>query len=95
MAKFTSSALYFDGNRRYKPGEVFDLPEGQKPGRGMVKVEEDKPKDVFVEPEQPEQVEQGKGGKGGKGGKARNNEPETFSEVAKADADAMGKDLNG
>lgn len=81
MAKFTSSALYFDGTRRYKPGEVFDLPVGQKPGRGMVKVEEDKQK--------------AEAAKEGKKGRARANEPETFSEVAKADADAMGKDLNG
>lgn len=77
MARYTSSNVYFDGRRRFKPGEVFDLPEGQKPGRGMVKVEADKPK-----ADKPK-------------GKGRANEPATLSEVAKADSDAMGKELNG
>lgn len=40
MAKsYTSSALYFDGQRRHRPGEVFTLPDGTKPGKGMVEAE--------------------------------------------------------
>lgn len=40
MAKsYTSSAVYFDGKQRYRPGEAFTLPDGVKPGKGMVEVE--------------------------------------------------------
>lgn len=82
MAKYTSDKLYFDGKNRYKPGVPFDLREGQKPGRGMVKVEEAKPKEA--EPKADKQ-----------NGRGRRNAPETLSEVTKADTEAMGEELNG
>jgi hypothetical protein len=37
--QYTSSEIYFDGRQRHRPGEVFTLPDGAKPGRSMVEVD--------------------------------------------------------
>ena len=50
--EYTSSQLYFDSNGvRHRPGKVFTLPAGVRPGKHMVEVKDAKPKEAVKVPE--------------------------------------------
>lgn len=73
--KVTSNLTCFYHGRRFRPGEVFELPEGVKPSADMRVVEEKvEAKDAKAKPQK---------------GKAKGDGPQTFSEIAKQDADAQ------
>ena len=96
--QFTSSEVYFDHEgRRHRPGKVFTLPAGVRPGKSMTEV--GKAKEAPAEPAQPETAEQKAArekaqadaeaeAKAGNEPKA----PETLSELAKIEHKAQGDD---
>ena len=50
--QFTSSEVYFDrSGTRHRPGKVFTLPAGVRPGKSMVEVKDGKPKETEASPE--------------------------------------------
>ena len=78
--KVTSNLTCFYHGRRFRPGEVFELPEGVKPSADMRVVEEKaEAKDAKAKPQKGE----------AKGGKAKAEGPQTFSEIAKQDGQAQ------
>jgi hypothetical protein len=75
--KVTSTVTCFYHGRRFRPGEVFELPEGVKPSADMQVVEEKA--ELKVKPQKGEV----------KGGKVKAEGPQTFSEIAKHDGQAQ------
>ena len=50
--QYTSSEVYFDRQGvRHRPGKVFTLPAGVRPGKHMVEVKDAKPKEADRAPE--------------------------------------------
>ena len=50
--QYTSTQVYFDHNGvRYRPGKVFTLPDGVRPGKSMVEVKDAKAKEAEASPE--------------------------------------------
>lgn len=66
--------LCFVNGRRYRPGEIFELPEGLVPGSSMEVLKGEEAKNVPVETK-PTRTK-----------KSPAKEPETFSEITKRDA---------
>lgn len=69
--KVTSTLLCFYHGRRYRPGTVFELPDGVKPSKDMTVVED-----------QPKAEKVSNAGKG----KGKGTGTTTMSEIAKAEA---------
>ena len=74
--KVMAKEMGFYSGRRIRPGETFILKPGQKPGKWM---------EVLGEVEEPKAKEP-------KAKKEAAKEPETFSELTKADAPKSAKD---
>ncbi|MBU0593359.1 MAG: hypothetical protein KKH74_06425 [Gammaproteobacteria bacterium] len=81
--KVQSSLMCFYHGRRFRPGEVFELPDGVVPSKDMVVVSEDT-KTPAGKPRKEETKTPA-----GKPRKDETKTPETFSELAKQDSDAQ------
>lgn len=72
-----TTAMCFVGGTRYRPGDIFELPEGMKVASWMnVQGSAEKPKVAAKK----------------KATKSENKEPETFSELTKRDAEGFDID---
>lgn len=75
--KVTSTQMCFFHGRRYRPGTVFELPDGVKPSRDMTVVDEK------AEAKTPKAKAEPKA----------KGEPQTFSEIAKQGVKGPADDL--
>ncbi|MBU1732279.1 MAG: hypothetical protein KJ778_08135 [Gammaproteobacteria bacterium] len=93
--KVQSSLMCFYHGRRFRPGEVFELPDGVVPSKDMVVVSEDTKTPAGKPRKEETKTPAGKPRKdetktpAGKPRKDETKTPETFSELAKQDSDAQ------